>query len=137
MPFCVYCGQTVTEEHPVSFGADGKKSAACSAACAVKTEAFMTYYAKHKKHFILGLFLSMACLVTAVILMGVKVTAAGSILMGAALVLLGLTTYLMPFATPQTFEMFCVRTALRVTRAIGVGAAVLGIAFAVLVLTVG
>jgi hypothetical protein len=131
MSTCVYCGRKVTEEHPVSFGTDVKKAVACSAACAEKTTAFTTLFKKRKPVFIAGICLSMAILIASTIILGARSTILGAVLMGLSLVLMGATVFFFPFATPQTYEMFSLKTALRITKILGIVVAVLGIVFAV------
>ena len=134
MSSCVYCGQTVKEEHPVSFGADAKKAVACSAACAGKTSEFTALFKRRKPYFAVGISLSLVLLIATTIILGVHRTALGALSMGLSLVLMGATVFFFPFATPQTYEMFCLKTALRITKGIGIAVAVLGVVFAVLMI---
>jgi len=49
------------------------------------------------------------------------------------MVLLGLVVFLMPFATPQTFEMLQIKKTKLVTKIIGVFVGVLGVLFGALI----
>lgn len=126
MDKCFYCNTKTELSLTTQIGKDKETVTCCSNDCIQKTGSFIQFFERRKSIFYVGIALSLILLFTGVFTI-IEVKTAGAALMGSAVVLLGLTSVLFPFATPQTYRLFGIKKTTRVTRIIGTCAVLLGL----------
>lgn len=125
MDKCFYCNSRIEQPHTAEVGTDKQTVTCCSEDCIQKTNSFLQFFERKKLPFYIGIALSLVILFTGAFTI-IEAKIVGAAFMGSALVLLGLTSLLTPFATPQTYQLFGIRKTTRITRIIGICVMLLG-----------
>lgn len=121
MSKCAFCGNEVSEDHPIaSPDSSQEKMICCSDSCAAQAEDFVRFFERTKTYFLIGMAISLVFIFVAVFVLSSGSALTGGILMASGFVALGVTAILFPFATPQTFSMFGIRKARKITKVLGI-----------------